>query len=60
MIFFKLKKNRKYIGQKAVSCCIGVTWPTLKLGPTLDIFLIKKKKEKKKKIKRLKVVLHEN
>ena len=49
---------------KTINCCIGVTRPTLKLGPTLDIFiiiLIKKKGEKRSnKTKRLETVLLQN
>ena len=39
-----------FLGPKTINCCIGLTWPTLKLGPTLDIFILfLKKKEKEKR-----------
>ena len=37
------KKNITYLGQKK-NCYIGVTRPTLKLGPTLHFFFLKTKK----------------
>ena len=43
--------------------CIGVTWLTLELGPTLDIFIFifdEKLKKKKIEIKWLKTVRHKN
>ena len=39
-------------GQKKKNCYIGVTRPTLKLGPTLLFFLKTKKKKKKTKKKK--------
>ena len=38
------------LGQKKKNCYIGVTRPTLKLGPTLHFFFKNQKKKKDKKM----------